>query len=59
MASGSVQTKGTVGVKLADKRVTGKAKGNTRGLSIERWRGMGAGLCLRKNDTWKRWLVMA
>lgn len=52
MASGSVQTKGTVGEELADERVGGKADGDTvKGVRILIEVSGESGIGLRKDDT--------
>jgi hypothetical protein len=52
VASGSVQTKGTVGEELADERVGGKADGDTvKGVRILIEVSGESGIGLRKDDT--------
>lgn len=52
MASGSVQTKGTVGEELADERVGGKGDGNAGRVLGESMEVFGDwNVDLRKNDT--------
>lgn len=53
MASGSVQTKSTVGEELADKRVGGKGDGNAvKGVRVSIGVLGELSVGLRKDDTW-------
>jgi hypothetical protein len=53
VTSGSVQTKGTVGEELADKRVGGKGDGDAvKGVRVLIGVLGESGVGLRKDDTW-------